>query len=159
MPRLLSLAPGAFTAVDLAANAFWRISMGAAAVDQTPALALNLTYPPGVQLRPVDGAAIPTVVSLAKVPLALAQSPQEASRIANVALAGGDIEADRVRLREAFEMFKNQPRAPRQESIDQAVEDATQLIDLYWQIVNWVREGAKDKWELVILKTVVEGLD
>ena len=157
MACLISKAPGAFTVINLDQNAFWRVTMGGDIVDQTPALALNVIYPPGMQFRPVDGAAIPTVVALAKVPITLAQSTNEAARVAQVALAGGNLETDRQRLREAFEMFKNNPRAPRQESIEQAANDAMQLLDLYWQIAGWFLEGASSKWEQQILQTEVQG--
>lgn len=154
MPRLLSVAPGATTGFDFGRNAFWRLQIAADAFNgQTPALSLMCTYPPGVQFRALDGAAIPTVVSIAKVPLRLAGSVEEAHRVASVMLDAGNQEQDQARTREACNMWKNAPRAPRQEDIDHAAQDAILLVDLYWRIANWLMEGARERWEVSIMDT------
>lgn len=129
MPTLISAGPGNVTGITMENNAFWRLQLGVTMMEQTPALSLILRYPPG-------GA--DNQISLLRVAVAIAQDHGEVQRIADVALMRGDKEGDRDRLREAYELFKNNPRTPSQASLEEALTQGLEMIDAYWRVREWL---------------------
>jgi hypothetical protein len=135
MPLLLSSGPQGTTGVDLGNNAFWRLQLSVVMVDQTPALALVVRYPPGEPHNQV---------ALLRVPVSVAQDPQEVVRIAEVGLDTGTRDGDMARLKEAFQLFRNNPRVPGQAVLQGAIEEGTKIVTAYWDIREWLFAGAKE---------------
>src|SRR6056297_1945195 len=136
MPTLTSAGPGSITGATFENNAFWRLQLGVTMLEQTPALSLILRYPPG---GPGDQ------VALLRVAVGIAQDPSEVQRISEVVLIPGEREADKQRLAEAYELFKNNPRTPSQASLEEAVNQGKELVECYWKLRDWLMSVERDR--------------
>ncbi len=134
MPLLVSASPNHTTTIDLQANAFLRFCLGTVKIDETPGLALVAKYPPQGD-----------IIALQAVPVSVAQSAEEVHRVAAVGLAGGTLDEDSKRLREAYEMFKNNPRVPSQAALEEAVEQGLSIVKAYWQLRDWLLTGCREE--------------
>jgi hypothetical protein len=143
MALLVSSVPGSTTGVPLSQNAFWRLQLGVAAVEQTPALSLAVRYPPG---GPAD------IIALARSPVPVAQSPDEVQRIADVGLLGGSLDRDLERITEAYQMFKNNPRTPSGAALEEAINGGHAIVRAYWGVRDWLLSGCEDLFQLTVLE-------
>lgn len=149
MPHLLSRGPGYTTGIALQQNAFWRLMLGAVMAEHTPALALCLRYPPGADANQV---------ALLRIPVSVAQSAEEVSRIAAVALSLGSLEDDSKRIEEAYALFRNNPRVPSQQVLTDAVERGQALVRIYWQLTDWLLSVPDQEFRAEIENQVLVGV-
>lgn len=131
MPKLISVGPYGTTGINLDNLAFYRLQLGASNYGSDPALALVVRYPPAGDR-----------IALAMVTVPVASEVTEIEQLAAVGLITNEEETDKSRLVEAYQMFKNKPRAPRDETIQQAAEAGTMLVAAYWQIRRWLTGDA-----------------
>jgi hypothetical protein len=127
---IVVVGPDASSVIPLDAD-WGRLCMGASTVKEVAALALLWRYPPAG-----DGLALAKVA----VPFASAGKAgiEEVGKVSEVALEANTHEGDRKRLEEAYSLWRNNPRAPRPETIQAAVEEAWALVDLYWALRGWL---------------------
>ena len=134
MPTLLSSGPQGTTGVTLENNAFWRLQLGATG---DVALALIIRYPP---------AQAANIVALAKCPVGIATTPEEVQRVAEVILTTGTKEGDMARLEEAYNLFKNNNRAPSASALEAAVADGKELLEVYYELQEWIMQGSVNRF-------------
>jgi hypothetical protein len=149
VPTLLSSGPGSLTGLRLEQNAFWRLQLGVTVVDQTPALALVVRYPPGLP---------DSQIALLRVPVGIAQDAQEVQRLADVGLSMGTQEEDMRRLAEAYQMFKNNPRTPSALALEEATKAGQRLVEAFWQVREWIIEGSTTRLTLTVEPWTLQGL-
>lgn len=140
MPKILSLEKGQTTEFNLSSLAFWRLGMGVTGYRGTPCLGLMLRYPPGSPENQV---------CLAKVKCTIAESAEEVQRVAAVALDGGTLDLDQDRAKEAFNLFKNNPKI-KGDVLERTIEEAYELIKAYWIIRLWAQEGYRQDKKLTV---------
>lgn len=151
MPRITSMRPGALTSCDLGAG-HWRLVVVAVPNARAPALALALRYPPNppITFMP-NGAAFGLAehaqLVIATAPIEIATAVDEVKPIAQVALAGGSLEADTARTTEAMNFFKNNPRM-REETFQACLRDALAVVDGYWKVATWVLNTERTRTEV-----------
>jgi hypothetical protein len=144
MPAIWTFGPSNVTGIDLGANAFWRLALGAVHAQSVPWLSLNLIYPPAA------GQTIQqTQISLARSGVSLTDKVEDVLRIADVSVSMGSQERDRERMTEAFNLFKNNGKV-RQETLEADLKGALTILDAYWDIRSWLFEGATDVKDLPV---------
>jgi len=155
MPRIATRQRGALTRVDLDHYAC-RLEIGSTVWNGSPCFSLVYRYAP-------TQAAIPTFISqspimdlsgtammaLVRAEIPLAPTTAELDKVAQVALTGGTQELDIARTREAFELFKNLPRV-RAEVLEVCTGEAVKVVELYWQVIGWLWEGAKERKQITL---------
>jgi hypothetical protein len=143
MPSIWSFSKGAVTGMDLGANAFWRLKAGANG-GTAWYIGLVLIYPPVPPLS-----AEQTQIMLARTAVPMANSYDDVKRIAEVLFEGGDPELDKKRVEEVFNMFKYGDSAAKLKGdvLPATIKDAGTVVDLYWNIRNWLAGGCLEKQE------------
>ncbi|NEN87913.1 MAG: hypothetical protein F6K48_02925 [Okeania sp. SIO3H1] len=129
MATLYSAGPGQTTVVNLSQNGFLRISIGPVNIGTAPGLAIIAMYPPGKYENQL---------ALLRIPVGVASDIEEVRGVADVALAMGDREDDKQRIQEAYQLFKNNARAPSQTAMEEAIKLGQSLVDAYWDIQDWI---------------------
>lgn len=145
MPALWTFGPENCTGIDLSANAFWRITLSAVHMTEMSWLALVAVYPPA------PGQTIQnTQIVLARAGIPVAGKIEDVLRIAQVSVSTGSLEHDLNRMNEAFLMFKNGPRAIKQEVLESNLRDASEILKAYWSVREWLMAGATEAKEVII---------
>ena len=140
MASLLVFARGNTTGISLGANAFWRLGLGATQDNEGGSyFSLVIIYPPSSGMT-FDQAKI----ILCRTHVPMANNVREVERVAGVSLHGGTLETDLVRMTEAFNLFRNNPRT-KDEAIVAAIKDASDVIGAYWAIRTWLANGSKEE--------------
>lgn len=163
MPRVVALRRGSIATADLG-HVTCQLRGGAsdAVIDgvSVPAFSLLYRYPPSTtELFRVDGVhrIVPAQeVNLVQVPISLAESVEELSRIASVSFSAGDADRDKLRMTEAFNMFRNRAREIAVTRIDACVRDAFEVVKCYYDICAWVRDGMTDKKEVRVTTSYMQ---
>jgi len=149
MATLTSFDLGKITHVDLTRNGFWRLQpIGLYNNQQGGFLGLSLIYPPG--MLAVGGSAMLTQATLASVRVAVATDKDSVERIAEKMLIGGNEEDDKARTKECFNLFKNNPRPPSDDRLNEDLSRAYELVSFYWQLRSWILSGydKETSWEI-----------
>jgi hypothetical protein len=133
---IISMQRGNITVFQFEGLPFYRLSVGVTLVSGYPAFSLVMRYPPGD-----DG----SMVSLARVTVPFAKVDNvarttELHRVANVALAGGSLDLDQARTREAMLLFKNNPSI-KGDILERCIEDCAKIVQAYWHVRNWIKDG------------------
>lgn len=137
MAQMVVFAPGHTTVCDLSGSAFWRVALGARGGGQnTPQLALIWRYPPGTDQH---------IVVLSAVDIPFTTEEEALTRVANACLLGGEVNADKHRTEEAFNLFKNTSRPPSADSLHAGIAAAYKLVEAYWGIRQWVESGMTEE--------------
>jgi hypothetical protein len=150
MPSIWTFGPENCTGVDLSANAFWRLAMGASFAHNSPWLSLALIYPPGYGQTIAQ-----TQIALARVGVPLAKDADEVQRVAAVMVTSGTQDTDLLRMTESFNLFKNNPKF-KQDLLDISLRDATDLLNAYWKVRGWLLDGAKENQDVVVSSYVIK---
>lgn len=137
MPAIWTFGQENITGIDLSANAFWRITLSAVQMSQMSWLALVAIYPPapGQTLQSSQ-------IVLAKAGVPAAEKIEDVLKLAQVSVSTGTLENDQVRMNEAFLMFKNGPRALKQDVLESNLRDASEILKAYWVVRKWLEGGA-----------------
>jgi hypothetical protein len=143
MPSIWTFGPTNVTGVDLGANAFWRLALGATQSNNMPWLTLVLIYPPAAGQTVQQ-----TQIALARSAIAVTDKVEDVLKLAEVSLSMGSQEKDLARMTEAFLMFKN--GKVRQDILDSDLKAALEVLDGYWKIRNWLKAGADHQETLVV---------
>ena len=142
MPAIWTFGPENSTGIDLAANAFWRITLGAVQASDMAWLALVAIYPPA------PGQTIQqTQIVLARAGVPVAGKIEDVLRVAQVSVSSGSLENDTARMTEAFNLFKNSPRT-KQEILEISLRDSLEILKAYWTVREWLMGGAAEAKEL-----------
>jgi|JFJP01.1.fsa_nt_gi hypothetical protein len=138
MPAIWTFGPENATGIDLSANAFWRVKLGAVFMYDMSWLALVAIYPPG------PGQTIQnTQIVLARAGIPVAGKVEDVLRVAEVSVSTGTLEADTARMTEAFNLFKNNPRT-KAETLEISLRDAMNILKAYWDVRDWLAGGASE---------------
>jgi len=132
MPSLVSFGPGYTTGVDLSANAFWRLLLGAAS---TTEMALMVQYPP-TPAAPLGA----NMLVLAKVNVAVAKTAEELSNVAKTALSQGTLDFDIARATEGMNLFKMHQHVG-EKAFEEALSNVLSLVRAYWAVRTWLEIG------------------
>lgn len=132
MPSLISFGRGSTTGVDLSANAFWRIMLGAASGTE---MALMVQYPP-TQVAPIGA----NMLVLAKVEVAVAKTAEELSNVAKTALSQGTLDLDIARATEGMNLFKMHQHVS-EKAFEEALGNVLNLVRAYWAVRTWLEIG------------------
>lgn len=144
MPAIWAFGPEHATGIDLSANAFWRLKLGAVYQSEMSWLALVVIYPPA------PGQTVQqTQIALARVGVPIASRVEDVLRIAEVSLSSGLLDDDMRRMTEAFNLFKNSPRM-KQEILDVSLKDSLEILKAYWTLRDWLVDGATKAVDLVV---------
>ena len=143
MPSIWTFGPTNVTGVDLSANAFWRLALSATQSNNMPWLALVLIYPPAPGQTTQH-----TQIALARSAIAVTDKVEDVLKLAEVSVSMGSQEKDLARMTEAFLMFKN--GKVRQDILDSDLKAATEVLDGYWKIRNWLKMGADHQETLAV---------
>jgi hypothetical protein len=145
MPAIWTFGQENITGIDLSANAFWRITLSAVQVSQMSWLALVMIYPPapGQTLQSSQ-------IVLAKAGIPAAEKVEDVLKLAQVSVSTGTLENDQIRMNEAFLMFKNSPKAIKQEVLESNLRDATEILKAYWTVRKWLEGGATEKQDVPV---------
>lgn len=135
MPSIWTFSPTSVTGVDLSANAFWRLTLGATQSHSMPWLTLVLIYPPAAGQTTQQ-----TQIALARSAVAATEKLEDVLKLAEVSVSMGDLDKDRERMREAFLMFKNSK--VRQDILESDLKAALEVLEAYWTIRDWLKTGA-----------------
>lgn len=150
MPAIWTFGPENATGIDLSANAFWRITLSGAFISEMSWLALVAIYPPA------PGQTIQqTQIILARSGVQIASKVEDVLRVAQVSVSSGSLENDIIRMTEAFNLFKNNPRY-KQEILDISLRDALKILETYWSVRNWLMAGADVPKELIVPPYVIK---
>jgi hypothetical protein len=144
MPAIWTFGPTNVTGVDLSANAFWRLALGATQSNSMPWLTLVLIYPPAPGQTTQH-----TQIALARSAVAVTDKVEDVLKLAEVSLSQGSLEKDMARMTEAFNMFKNN-KGVRQDILESDLKAALEVLDGYWKIRNWLRNGADHQENLMV---------
>lgn len=138
MPAIWTFGPENSTGIDLSANAFWRVTLGGVYMWEMSWLALVAIYPPAPGQTTQQ-----TQIVLARAGIPVASKIEDVLRVAQVSVSTGSIEGDTARMTEAFNLFKNSPRT-KQETLDNSLRDALEILKAYWSVREWLFAGATD---------------
>lgn len=150
MPRLIALRRGSIAGADLG-NVTYQIGLGATSIvgehESTYCFSLIYRYPPSTTLvyRPADSqphVIPPGTTTLLQIPISLAESAEELERIAAVSVGNQDKEQDLARMTEAFNLMNNRSRSIAKETLQACVRDAHEVVKAYYQLRQWLEEGA-----------------
>jgi energy-coupling factor transporter ATP-binding protein EcfA2 len=145
MPAIWTFGPDNTTGIDLSANAFWRLVLGATGGGNRPLwLTLALIYPPAPGQTILN-----TQITLARSPISVTDKTDDVLRLAEVSVSMGSLEKDRERMTEAFNLFKNNPRV-RQDVLDGDLKGALEILDAYWSVRDWLFVGAAESKQLAV---------
>lgn len=144
MPAIWTFGSNNTTGIDLSANAFWRLTLGAAVSSHTSWLALAMIYPPGP-----GQTILQTQITLARSPISVTDKSEDIQRLAEVSVSMGSLEKDKERMTEAFNLFKNTPRV-RQDVLEADLRGGLEILTAYWSIRDWLFAGAKEDQSLVV---------
>jgi hypothetical protein len=143
MPAIWTFGPINTTGVDLSANAFWRLALGATQSNNMPWLTLVLIYPPAQGQTTQH-----TQIALARSAIAVTEKIEDVLKLAEVSISMGSHDKDRERMTEAFNLFKN--GKVRQDILESDLKAALEVIDGYWKIRNWLKTGAEARDTLMV---------
>lgn len=144
MPAIWTFGPENSTGIDLSANAFWRVTLGAVYASEMSWLALIMIYPPAPGQTTHQ-----TQIVLARAGVPVAGKVEEVMRVAQVSVSSGSLEHDIARMTEAFNLFKNNPRT-KQEILEISLRDSLEILKAYWNVREWLMQGASESKELII---------
>jgi hypothetical protein len=144
MPAIWTFGPENSTGIDLSANAFWRVTLGAVQMYEMSWLALVMIYPPA------PGQTIQqTQIVLARSGVQVASKIEDVFRVAQVSVSTSTLDGDLARMTEAFNLFKNNPRT-KQEALEMSLKDAVEILKAYWIIREWLMAGANEPREVIV---------
>jgi hypothetical protein len=143
MPAIWTFGPTNVTGVDLSANAFWRLALGATQSHNMPWLTLVLIYPPAPGQTTQH-----TQIALARSAIAVTDKLEDVLKLAEVSLSMGSQDKDRERMTEAFNLFKN--GKARQDILESDLKAALEVLDGYWKVRNWLKTGAATQDTLTV---------
>jgi hypothetical protein len=150
MPAIWTFGPENSTGIDLSANAFWRVTLGAVQASEMAWLALVAIYPPA------PGQTIQqTQIVLARAGVPVAGKVEDVLRVAQVSVSSGSLENDTIRMTEAFNLFKNSPRT-KQEVLEISLRDSLEILKAYWSLREWLMAGATEPKELNVHPYVIK---
>lgn len=132
MPSLITFGRGHTTGVDLGANAFWRIMLGATSATE---MGLVVVYPPG---------GTSNRISLASVEVNIAKQVQEIEQVAKTCLSMGTLDGDIARATEAMNLFRMHSHVG-DKAFEEAVGQVLLLVRAYWQLRTWFEQGAAER--------------
>ena len=151
MPRLIALRRGSIVGADLG-NVTYQIGLGATILQadrDEPVFCFSLLYRyppnPAALYRPADSAldVRPAAsTTLLQVPISLAESAEELERITAVSVGHQDKDQDLARMTEAFNLMNNRSRSIAKETLQACVRDAHEVVKAYYQLRQWIEEGA-----------------
>ncbi len=144
MPAIWTFGPENCTGIDLSANAFWRIKLGATYAHEMSWLSLVAVYPPAPGQTTQQ-----TQIVLARAGVPVATKVEDVLKVAEISVASGVLSEDEKRMTEAFNLFKNSPRT-KQETLDSSLRDAMEILKAYWGIREWLTEGAAEAKEILV---------
>ena len=147
MPSIWSFTRGAVTGMDLNANAYWRLRLGAGyAAPSSWLLGVVLIYPPTPMAPDTDRSCI----ILASTTVPMAEDADTIKKLAAVCLEGGSEDKDHARCEEAFQMFKYGDSAAKLKGdvLASTISDVKKVITLYWRIRDWLESGKAERAEL-----------
>jgi hypothetical protein len=148
MAKILSMQLGSVTSVQLDVLAFYRLQLGAVRGvlpnDTVPHLGLTLRYPPG---SPQES------IALCRLPVPAAADLANLERVSAVMLAGGTLDRDLDRTREAFQLFKNNPQC-KGTALEDSLTVGVSLVEAYWKCRLWV-ENPKERVELPLKDSTI----
>lgn len=128
MPSLISFGKTNTTGIDLSANSFWRVTMGAASATE---MALVVIYPPG---GPTNR------IALVKTEVLVAKNPEEIEKVAQNCVSMGSLELDIARATEAMNLFRMHGHVG-EKQFEEALSAVLQLVRTYWVLRNWLESG------------------
>jgi hypothetical protein len=150
MPSIWTFGPENTTGVDLGANAFWRIMLGAVQTGSTIWMSVSLIYPPSA------GQTIQqTQITLARAGIPVTDRVDDVMRIAQVSISTGSRDGDKGRMTEAFNLFKNNGKA-KQEIVEIALRDGLKMVEVYWDIRDWLTAGAMENRDVTALDYTIK---
>lgn len=150
MPSIWTFGPQNVTGIDLSANAFWRVMLGATVAMDVPWLTLAVIYPPA------SGQTVhQTQITLARTSVPVTSRVEDVMRVAEVSISTGSLDQDISRMTEAFNLFKNNPRT-KQEVLETSLRDALEILQAYWQVREWLFTGAKNDKDLPVSGYVIK---
>ena len=138
MPSIVSFGKGSTTGIDLKANAFWRLTLGATSATE---MALVIIYPPASYDMALTRA---NKLALAKAEVNIAKQADEIENVAGVALQGGTLDLDIARATEAMNLFRMHART-KEEAFEQSLSNVLALVRCYWAIRGWLETGATER--------------
>ena len=138
MPAIWTFGPENATGIDLSTNAFWRVTLGGVYKYDMSWLALVAIYPPA------PGQTVQqTQIVLARTGIPVASRIEDVLKLAEVSVSTGTLDGDTLRMTEAFNMFKNNPRT-KQEILESSTRDGLEVLTAYWTVRDWLMSGAKE---------------
>ena len=138
MPSIVSFGKGSTTGIDLSANSFWRLTLGAASATE---MALVVLYPAAsyeMMLAKMNR------IALAKVEVNIAKQADEIENVAQVALQGGTLDLDISRVTEAMNLFRMHART-KEEAFEQSLTNVLTLVRGYLALRSWLELGAGER--------------
>lgn len=156
MPRIVSLQPGATSSADLGHVAY-QFELGATGWRNIPSFSLLYRYPfytaPGTFRADGQPWLFSTsTLTLARVQVPIAESLEALTRVTEVSLDGGSLEADVARMTEAYQLFKNDNRV-RADRLDEAIKASAVVVQAYWSLRQWLAAGMTEKHEIDVVHT------
>lgn len=150
MPKVVVQRPDQLILLDL--QGVSRFDMAHTMWDQVPCLSLVYRFVPS-PMAVVAGTQMVDLQPMAIVALARARFPQakslsEMGNMAGVSLGHGSAEADKERMSEAANLFRNGTARARETDMGASLEEAGEVIDAWWRITAWARAGMSEVVEL-----------
>jgi hypothetical protein len=149
------------TSCDLGGG-WWRLQIAAVPSGGRAGFALVYRYPSATPLMS-DGRGGWLVSSdyaqlaLAVADVDFAEKVEDLKPVTDVAIISGDRDKDIARTTEAMNLFRNLPRL-KEEALALALRDISAVIDGYWAINHWHREGCKHRIEVTVADAVLVGV-
>lgn len=139
MPAVWTFGPENITGIDLSANAFWRLQLGATWAAEVPWLSLVMIYPPAPGQTTMQ-----TRIVLARTSVPVTGKQEDVERVAQVSVSSGSLDRDLERMTEAFNLFKNSPRI-KTDMLESSLRDASEILKAYWRVREWLEAGGKEQ--------------
>jgi hypothetical protein len=154
MARLWSFGPDHIRAVNLDVPAVWMLGISAPPPQQAttpPHLIVQVSYPPAE-----SGLMFASYLTLANLGMPVASAQADLYPVAHAMISQGSEEADIVRTTEAFQLFKNSPRA-KQDILEACTNDGIRLVKVYWRLRRWLQAGAVETIEETVDQWTIKG--